>query len=142
VTSGSGIDNVYINAKWLARVTASYTLPWQDIGLAAFWNGRSGYPQPLNEQTPSRANSAGTANVYLQPLGDFRLPNFQNLDARIEKPIKLGRGARLTVSMDVFNVFNDSTVLSQRGVQNASNANLISSLVAPRVIRFGAHMSW
>jgi hypothetical protein len=42
----------------------------------------------------------------------------------------------------VFNAMNNSTVQSFRRIQNASNANLISALVAPRVIRFGARLSW
>jgi hypothetical protein len=39
-------------------------------------------------------------------------------------------------------VFNSNTIQSQRRTQNASNANLISSLVAPRVMRFGARLTW
>ena len=44
--------------------------------------------------------------------------------------------------MDVFNLFNGNTTLSIRGGQNASNANTISSLLAPRVMRFGARVTW
>mgnify|MGYP001765708432 CR=1 FL=1 len=40
-------------------------------------------------------------------------------------------------AMDIFNLFNANTSLSIRGTQNASNANTISSILAPRVIRFG-----
>jgi hypothetical protein len=39
---GSGIDNVFINAKWMAKVSGMYTLPW-DINLGAFNNARQGY---------------------------------------------------------------------------------------------------
>jgi hypothetical protein len=46
------------------------------------------------------------------------------------------------LSVDAFNVFNNDTILSRRRTQNASNANNISALVAPRVIRFGARMTW
>jgi hypothetical protein len=35
-----------------------------------------------------------------------------------------------------------NTVLAQRRNQNASNANLISGIVAPRVIRFGVRVTW
>lgn len=140
-TGGSGIDNVFINAKWLLRGSVSYRLPWQDIGVAANYNGRSGYPGPTGILSPTRANGAGTATVYLSPLGDERLPTFHNVDFRVDKAVKI-KAAKITFSADVFNVMNADIVQGRRRTQNASNANLISSLVAPRVIRFGARLNW
>jgi hypothetical protein len=140
-TGGSGIGNVFLNAKWLLRATAAYTIKWQQIGIAANYNGRSGYPAPYGILSPTRANGAGTATVYLKPLGEDRLPTFHNLDLRIDKTVKI-KTAKITFSADVFNTFNSDIVQSIRLTQNASNANLISSLVAPRVIRFGARLNW
>ena len=142
VSGGSGIDNIYTNATWLARLTAAYTVPWQQIGLSIFWNGRSGYASPFGIQTPSRANGAGVATVFLKPLGEDRLPTYQNLDFRIDKAVKIMKTSKITFSAEVFNVFNNDTVQSYRRTQNASNANQISSLVAPRVMRFGARLTW
>jgi hypothetical protein len=45
-------------------------------------------------------------------------------------------------SMDVFNLGNVNTVLARRRLQGASNANIISGIVAPRVIRFGVRVTW
>ncbi|MBK5257870.1 MAG: hypothetical protein JJE39_17740 [Vicinamibacteria bacterium] len=116
-------------------------MPWQNIGIAANYNGRSGYPTPTGILSPTRANGAGTATVYLSPLGDERLPTFHNVDFRLDKSVKY-KSAKVTFSADVFNVLNSDIVQSLRLTQNASNANLISSLVAPRVIRFGARLNW
>jgi hypothetical protein len=44
--------------------------------------------------------------------------------------------------MDIFNLFNGNTELSIRGTQNATNANTISSILAPRVIRFGVRVTF
>jgi hypothetical protein len=55
--------------------------------------------------------------------------------------------------MDVFNLTNANTVLSRRRNQytfngttaagsTADNANLISSIISPRVIRFGLRVNW
>jgi hypothetical protein len=140
-TAGSGIANVFLNATWLLRATAAYNLPWQRIGLAVNYNGRSGYPAPTEILTPTRANGAGTAVVYLAPQGDKRLPTFHNVDLRIDKAI-VWKATRVTLSADVFNVLNSNIVQSVNRRQNASNANLISALVAPRVIRFGARLNW
>jgi hypothetical protein len=52
--------------------------------------------------------------------------------------------------MDIFNLFNGSTTLSMRGGQNTANlsagvqgnSNTISSLLAPRVLRFGVRATF
>ena len=141
-TSGSGIGNVFINARWIFRLSGAYTLPWSQIGVAAFYNARQGYPFTATIQTPSRPFSGGQADVYLDPLGDNRLPNFQTVDFRLDKPITLFGRVKIMASMDVFNLFNWNTPLSIRGRQNASNANQISSILAPRVLRFGFRATW
>lgn len=46
-------------------------------------------------------------------------------------------GGKLLATLDVFNLFNAGTELGRRAVQNAANANLVSSILAPRVARFG-----
>jgi hypothetical protein len=139
-TAGSGIGNVYINSKWLFKLSGLYELPYQ-INVSAFYNARQGYPFERFIQTPSRINAAGTANVLLDKPGDSRLPNYQNLDFHIDRPIRFG-GTRWIPSLDVFNVFNSNTVQAIRGTQNASNANNIQAIVAPRVARFGVRVTW
>jgi len=52
------------------------------------------------------------------------------------------KSARFTPSLDVFNVANSNTIQAIRSRQNASNANQIQAIVAPRVIRFGVRVSW
>jgi len=64
-------------------------------------NGRSGYPAPKEIFTPTRANAAGTAVVYLAPQGENRLPTFHNVDFRIDKAITW-KTAKVTFSADVF----------------------------------------
>jgi carboxypeptidase family protein len=138
----SGIDNVYVNASWIARLSGSYMLPWWRISVAAFYNARSGYPYIRSVQTPTRPFSAGQTDVFLDRRGDERLPNFQSVDFRIDKPFTFFRRFKATGSIDVFNAMNANTALSIRGRQNASNANTISALLAPRVVRFGVRATW
>ena len=139
-TGGSGIDNVFVNAKWLVKVSGTYLLPW-DINLAGFYNARQGYPFSASILTPNRANSAGTLQVPLDPLGDERLPNLQTIDFRLDKNFRVGK-VNLRPSMDIFNLGNVSTVLAIRRNQAAANANQISGIVAPRVVRFGVRVNW
>jgi hypothetical protein len=137
---GSGIDNVFINAKWLVKLSGSYMLPL-DINVAASYNARQGYPFPQAIRTPSRANSGGTADVILDELGSLRQPNYQQFDFRVDRRFRLGQ-VTIRPSLDIFNAPNFSTILARRRLQVASNANEISGIVAPRVARFGVSVQW
>jgi hypothetical protein len=140
LTSGSGIGNVYVNAKWLFKLSGLYELPYK-VNVSAFYNARQGYPQEISVQTPSRRNGAGQVDVLLNPVGETRLPNYQNLDFHVERPIRATR-ATLIPSLDVFNVANANTIQAIRSRQNASNANQIQAILAPRVVRFGVRVRW
>ncbi len=141
-SGGSGIDNIFTNAKWLVKANGIYTLPLWEIGLSGNYSVRQGYPFPQFVQTPTRPNGAGRASVLLDPLGDVRHPNLQTLDFRVDKAFRFGASARIIPSLDVFNVSNSNTILARRRQQNATNANFISGIVAPRVIRFGVRITW
>jgi Carboxypeptidase regulatory-like domain len=140
LTGGSGIGNVYVNSKWLFKISGLYELPL-GINASAFYNARQGYPQEISVQTPSRPNGAGQIDILLNSVGDVRLPNFQNLDFHLERPISFG-GRRFIPSLDVFNVSNGNTIQAIRSRQNASNANQIQAILAPRVVRFGVKVAW
>jgi hypothetical protein len=140
LTSGSGIGNVYINSKWLFKLSGMYEAPL-GVNVSAFYNARQGYPFERFVLSPSRANVAGTVSVLLDNVGDSRLPNYQNLDFHVERPLKFGT-VRLIPAIDVFNISNNNTIQAIRGTQNASNANNIQATVAPRVMRAGFRVTW
>jgi len=56
-------------------------------------------------------------------------------------PPAIPANRRIVPSIDLFNVFNTNTVQAIRGTQNASNANQIQAIVAPRVLRAGIRVS-
>jgi hypothetical protein len=139
LTTGSGLGNVYVNAKWLFKLSGLYQAPLK-VNVSAFYNTRQGYPfEPFEQVT--RPNGAGTASVLLDPVGSNRLPNFQNLDLHVERPFTFGH-TRLVPSMDLFNVTNNNTVQALQRQQNALTANNISAVVAPRILRFGVRVNW
>ena len=137
---GSGIDNVFINAKWLVKLSGTYSLPY-GISLGANLNSRQGYPFPQAIRTPDRANSGGQADVHLDPLGDTRQPAFTQIDFRVDKRIMF-RTIELKPTFDVFNATNANTVLARRRLQASDVANEISGIVAPRVARFAIQVRW
>jgi len=140
-TSGSGIGNVFVNAKWLYKLSGLYQAPYQ-FNVSAFYNARQGYPYEaaisVNTALP---NGGGTPTLILDPIGENRLPTYQNLDLHVERPISFG-SVRFIPSVDAFNVTNNDTIQALRGNQNATNANFIQAIVAPRVIRFGIRVNW
>ncbi|HWK11826.1 MAG TPA: TonB-dependent receptor, partial [Vicinamibacterales bacterium] len=150
-TGGSGIGNVFVNAKWLYKLSGLVELPYR-FNVSAFYNARQGYPfeaavvvnRPilLNGQTLSALpNGGGNPTIILDPIGSNRLPTYQNLDFHVERPISFAR-AHFVPSLDVFNITNGNTIQAMRGNQNASNANNIQAIVAPRVVRFGIRVNW
>jgi hypothetical protein len=149
LTAGSGLGNVYVNAKWMFKLSGLYELPLK-INVSAFYNARQGYPQEISIQTPScsttvttncRGNGANQIDILLNPVGETRLPNFQNVDFHVERPISFG-SQRIVPSIDIFNLTNANTVQAIRSRQNATNANQIQAILAPRVIRFGVKVMW
>jgi hypothetical protein len=140
LTSGSGIGNVYVNAKWLFKLSGLYELPFK-VNVSAFYNARQGYPFEQGILSPTRQRGTGTVFVLLDQVGERRLPNYHNLDFHVERPVTL-MSVRFTPSLDVFNVANADTVQAIRGTQNATNANQIQAIVAPRVLRFGVRVNW
>ncbi len=140
LTSGSGIGNVYVNAKWLFKLSGLYELPY-GLNVSAFYNARQGYPFERGVLSPSRANGGNTVFIVLDPIGENRLPNYQNLDFHVDRRFHIGT-TNILPQLDVFNVMNSNTIQAIRGTQNASNANQIQAILAPRVIRLGLKFNW
>jgi hypothetical protein len=153
-SAGSGVDNVFNNAEWLFKSAGMYTLPLWDISVAGTASVTQGYPFPQQIAITTRGNQLADTNVFLFPLGDVRLPNLFVADFRVDKAFNFG-GMRIIPSLDIFNLTNSSEILSRRRTQYSYNAttgvgsssttlppNNISSIIAPRVIRFGARVTW
>jgi hypothetical protein len=139
-SAGSGLGNVFVNAKWLYKLSGLYNAPY-NFNVSAFFNARQGYPEEFAINNTSRPNGAGTVLILLNPPGDTRLPNYDNLDFHIDRPIKVGT-TRFLPTLDVFNVLNGNIIQGVRTTQNASNANQVQAIVAPRVLRLGVKVNW
>ncbi|HUR79507.1 MAG TPA: TonB-dependent receptor [Thermoanaerobaculia bacterium] len=142
VASGGGIGNNYINSRWAYSVTGVYQLPWQ-FSVGAALNGREGYLIPY--RVSFRDKKEGTQkNLLVSSFDDSRLPNITNLDLRLAKDFAIRNDLALNFSIDVFNVLNTHTVLDRNtlldvGADGTGPAyNHISTLMSPRVVRFGA----
>jgi hypothetical protein len=139
-SGGSGIGNVFQNSKWLLKASGRVQLPW-DVNAALNYIGRQGFPFPQSILSPARANGAGTVQVQLDPLGDVRLDDLHTVDFRVDKTVRFGT-LTLVPAIDVFNLTNTNTVLAINRNQAATNANSVSGIIAPRVMRFGITARW
>ncbi len=66
LTSGSGIGNVYINSKWLFKVSGVYELPFA-FNVSAFYNARQGYPQEMLRPDPEPSQRRGPDRRPAEP---------------------------------------------------------------------------
>jgi hypothetical protein len=74
-------------------------------------------------------------------MDDERYEDVFNLDLRAEKIFEL-RPLQVALSIDVFNVLNEDTVLQRVSRVNIGTYNNISETISPRVVRAGARISF
>ncbi len=145
---GSGNkSNVFINSKWSASLNGMYQVaperPW-GFNLAGNLTARQGFAIPYYVQVPLTAsNYVSGLNIYPLAVAPdaFRLPDLVDFDARIEKELRF-QDFGLTLSVDAFNLFNSSTVLQRQADLSLGESNFVNEILAPRVFRFGARISF
>lgn len=142
--TGSGAKGgVFINSRWSYDLSGLYQVapdrPW-GFNLAANVNGRQGYAIPYSHN--AFIDDFGTRGVQaVENLDDYRHDDVMIVNARLEKELAL-RDWGLTLSLDAFNLFNESYVL-QRQVNLASRSgDWVQELVSPRIFRIGARVNF
>ena len=65
-----------------------------------------------------------------------------DVDLRLAKNFKLGDRGRITLSAEVFNVFNSNTEMNRINQANSSAYGRLDEILAPRIARFGARVSF
>ena len=143
-SAGSGAGDVFYNAKWAVNLNAMYQLPWElEIATNIFGRQGSSYP---NFRTAS-LGLQGNSRVLVSPDVDtFRMEDTWNVDLRLAKNIRIGRG-NINVTADLFNVFNNNVELNrQRSVTSAlfipGVGGYLTDNLSPRVFRFGARVTF
>ena len=132
----SGING----ARWTAKISGMYGLPWQ-MSVAAFWNLRDGTQFNRTIQSPNRTGAGGTVNVQIQPQGTTHYPTFSQLDLHWDKGFRFGQ-RRIQFNVDAFNLTNAATVLARQTRQNFAQANYVTRILAPRVVRLGLKVNF
>ena len=144
-SGGSGITDVFVNSRWMFKMAGLYQLPY-GINAAFTFLGREGYitPQYVKQNTPRVSTSM---NLYGHSggggkFGDVRLPNFFELNLRVEKVFNVLESATVTISADAFNALNSNTSLSKIGQITSTQYGITKRIVNPRVFRFGVRFNF
>jgi hypothetical protein len=144
VASNGGVGG-YINSRWSYSLNTVYEAPY-GIMLGAAMVGREGYILPYFRRVNNRDGIGNKDIMVVEEFGSNRLPDLFNLDLRVARDFHISSAAVLNLSVDLFNVTNERTVLwrdnrmySADGPDVSEN-NWIEQLQSPRVWRFGARV--
>jgi hypothetical protein len=117
------------------KVQGTYFLPW-GFSLSAFYTYFTG--TPWQRTLLITGLNQGTATIRTEEPGSRRLPDTNNLDFRLEKSFYY-RNFRLSMMLDVFNLFNQSrevNIYSNAGV----NFGKPTEICIPRSFRAGLRL--
>jgi hypothetical protein len=142
-TSGSGKSNIYLlPPKYQITANGMYQLPW-GINAGANLVLRQGYGAPFYRSRVNTHDAAESLKQVLLTNGDdqFRLSPVTSFDVRAEwmpsKAFHLQR-VNFAVDLDVFNAFNNATILGyQYDARSSAAYNSPQEIMQPRIARIG-----
>jgi hypothetical protein len=143
VSTSSGSTDQSLNPRWMAKLGFAYQLPYE-INLGGTLTARDGYilrETYLEYAYEKEANNGDPPSIYTVPYGSERLPTFAMLSLRADKPVRIDR-FKITFSVDLFNVFNANTTLSQEDELTRANYGQIIQYTKPRIFRFGIRINF
>jgi Carboxypeptidase regulatory-like domain/TonB-dependent Receptor Plug Domain len=143
-TSGSGKSEIFlVLPRYQLSASGLYQFNY-GINVAATLNTREGYGMPFFEPVESADPLLPEKRVLLVDPRESRLPAVTVLDLRGEKSFTFG-GRELALSLDMFNVFNSSTVLGRQydvTTTGTTGYNQPLEIVNPRLLRVGVRFQF
>ncbi len=149
VLNGSGTGSgskggVYISPGWSYSLTGLYQIapdrPW-GFNFSAALNGRSGYAIPYYLGRLWVGDYLSSINVQATPKADtFSLDDVHTFDMRLEKEFAFN-DLGFIVGAEVFNLFNQSTVLQREHRVNRSTYDHVREILSPRIFRVSARIN-
>ncbi|MEA2491336.1 MAG: hypothetical protein QOH21_3128 [Acidobacteriota bacterium] len=142
---GGQRGGVYVSSRWQTNVAGLYQIPRIETTVGFNFSLREGYPILYTHQF-NLLNGEGSKQVLVNDIGASKLPNPYALDLRIARELRF-HGVGIELGIDAFNVTNNQTILQRNTPLVARNLpvpsrNQIRELQNPRVLRFGAKMTF
>lgn len=145
--AGGALDGRVSDSRWAFELFAHRRIaPRRPWGLDASFvlRGREGTSIPYQATVLGRDGLV--RQVQLTPDSDtYRLDDVVTADLRLEKDWTLGRilgGSQLVLGFDLFNLFDQRTVLEQESRLTSAQAAMTRATLHPRTFRLGVRWSW
>jgi len=130
----------FVFTTWTFKLNGSYQAKW-NIMVTPALRVQSGQPF-------GRTFLAGAANgvnysqrVLSEPIDSRRQDSIVVLDTRVEKMFNVVKGTRLSAFFDLYNITN-SDAASNMSWASGSSFLLPSTIIGPRIARFGMKYDW
>jgi hypothetical protein len=132
----------WINAKWAFNLSGMYQLPL-NFSISGSFYGRQGYPI-VYAVFDDPGDGWGQRSIALDRADAHREENVYQLDLSAQKVLPIAQKVELTLVVDLFNVFNDDTILLRNydATGPVGTVGDIFTIQNPRVLRFGARVSF
>ncbi|MCP3978044.1 MAG: TonB-dependent receptor [bacterium] len=144
--SGPTTDIWAGSSRWQFNVNALYQLPWFGLTASGNLQAREGYAIPtfFTNQVQDADGKLTQKAVQIDTFGDDRYDDIFLLDLKLAKLFKLGGDTTLEIAAEMFNVFDDDTVLSVGRDANdvQSSVDDVNQLVSPQIARFSATINF
>ena len=119
------MDARQATTNWNARLLARYTLPY-DVGLAANVRHQSGWPYALIQRVDIPGHRTNQP-IFLTDLAENRSDNVTIVDLRLDKAFRVGASGRVTLMLDLYNLFNSNAV-TNFSLRTGDNERVIAAL--------------
>lgn len=131
----------------MIKLQGTYLIPWVEISFNAYFRAITGDAWTTRFLTDLL--NQGRVTFFTEPRGRNHYPMQKILDVRIEKIFTLAKKYRLGLIVDVFNVFNASTLMDwgtrigydwTLGAFPSTNGHELYGIVNPRQARVGIRL--
>jgi len=140
--AGSGSSDVYMNSRWIAKLSGLYQLPYGFVVSGTF-SAREGFISPTFGEDYAYVNYNFDSPVaWTEAFGLKRDPNVYLLNVRLEKRFDLRRYGALYLSVDGFNIFNSNVRLARLRNVSADNYDQTLAIMSPRIFRLGVRLQF
>ena len=111
-----------------------------DVAVSANFESRSGTPYA---RTVSFTGGQTIPNITLrvEPIGTRQLPTINLLHFRVEKSVRLGKGQKVALRANLFNMTNINTVTNLNQL-SGTNFEKPVAIIAPRILEFAAQYTF
>jgi hypothetical protein len=122
---------------WTAKVNGSYDAPW-GLRITPAIRMQSGQPYA---RTFLATLNYGTQRILAEPFGTRQQDAIILVDTRVEKVFKVAKAQSVSVFVDGYNLTNANPAVNINW-SSGSTFTTPSTIVPPRLFRFGAKLDW